>query len=204
MADIHAVDYQIGDDGKPIPPKGGLIETRDLIFACILGVLDFEMRGQQPISIVVSGDNAATLIKSGGKGNLELCRTTYYFLWQGPTQSRFGPLNHSRVYAAYFLARQWQRKRRGEVDNEFPKIMERAFKAANAHEVSQEMVDWMIDMIDMASNLFVFADTIKELARDPLITFTRALGRPGGLAHIASPLHADSKIMDRSKFLSAK
>lgn len=204
MADIHAVDNETGEDGKPIPPAGGIFETRDLVYACVLGTLDFEMRGYQPCAIVVNGTNAATLLKKGGHGNLELCRTSYYFLYQGPTDSPYGDLNHSRVYAAYFLARQYQRQRRGDNSNDFPKVLDRAFRAAQKHDVTQELVHFILGMVDTIANLFVLADTIRELKDDPMVAFVRALGRPGGFAHIASPLHHETKLMDRNKFLGGK
>lgn len=204
MADIHAVDYNTDSEGMLRPPHGGLVETQDLVLACILGTFGFAMRGYVPVSVAFHADNIATILKQG-HGNLRLCQVRMTFHFEGPKHPTYGQLTYSRIMAAYLLCRLHQRVRRGEeADKQHPEMLEsmvaRAVKCAQKNDVCQQMMYDVMQCIDMASNLFVMTETISELAKDPMLAVMRKLSKPGGLAHVAQPLNAESQVMAKRQF----
>lgn len=199
MADIHAVDYDVDNEGKLRPPQMGLVETQDLVLACVLGTFGFSMRGYVPVSVTFHADNIATILKEGS-GNLRLCQTRMTFHFEGPKHPTYGQLTYSRIMAAYLLCRLHQRVRRGEESDMLNAMVSRAVKCAEKNNVCRQMMYDVMQCIDMASNLFVMTETISELVKDPMLAIMRKLSKPGGLAHVAQPLNAESQVMAKRQF----
>jgi hypothetical protein len=200
MADIHAMDYDTDGEGNLIPPAMGTQETRDFVLACVLGTLGFSMRGYQPVAVLFNAENIAKTIMQPGKGNLTLCRVTFYFFFEGPNHSVYGKLTFDRVVAAYILARLLQRKRRGESTMELEGALARALKAKERYQIHDWMLYEVAQLIDMASNLFVISETVKGVAEDPMLAIVRALSKPGGLAHVAQPLNSENSVFAKKQF----
>lgn len=200
MSDIHAVEYEPDSEGNLKAPQMGTVETRDYVLACILGTLGIPMRGYAPVAVVFNANNIAETLSKPGKGNLNLCRVTFTFFYEGPNHAVYGPMNFHKVVAAYTLARLMQRKRRGDESPEIERMLVRAHRAIQRYQVHEWLVYEVAQLIDLASNIFVLGETVKELSHDPMLTVVRNLAKPGGLMHVAQPLNHEKSVMAKREF----
>lgn len=182
------------------PCKAGYQETRDLVLAAILCTLGFPMRGHCPAAVVFDAQQIYITLLKKGTGDLELCRSTFYFHIE-TKHPEFGHIRFIQIFRAKLLAILVQRLHRGDKAPDLPLLLERAKQDCDKIGVSQELYNRIRDLVDFAANFMNLTEVIDELARDPMLRFARDIStKKNALRHLVQPLNQETSVVQKTEF----
>lgn len=189
------------------PADQSVFGTKDAILAATLGNFGFQARHSLPVLLVVS---ASGVIEAVDKktGRVEDCAHLEFRFEAEVMDDVFGHLQAQDVAFAHEIAKLAQKEQTGEISGaEKLKLSEQRakWKSRQIGKDGQNMggtLLWAVQKCyDQVTNFLVVCVVTKELARNPLIEFSKSVYK--GVAYAVEPLETEPQAQRRSeKFMN--
>lgn len=188
---------------EPPPAEQSVFGTKDPILAATLGNFGFQARHSLPIMLVVS---AAGVIDAVDKktGRVEDCAHLEFRFEAEIMDEVFGVLRAQDVSVAHEIAKLTQKEQTREISGaEGLKLsqMRTRWQSRSIGKDGQNMAGtllWVVQKCyDQVTNFLVVCTVTKELARNPLIEYSKQVYR--GVAYAVEPMETEPQAQRRSE-----
>lgn len=188
---------------EPPPADQSTFGTKDAILAATLGNFGFEARHSLPVLLVVSSTAVIDLVDKK-TGRVEDCAHLEFRFEAEVLDDVFGRLRAQDVAFAHEIAKLAQKQQTGEISGaERLKLDDQLakWKSRQIGKDGQNMggtLLWMVQKCyDQITNFMVVCVVTKELARNPLVEFSKSVYK--GVAYAIEPQEAEPQIQRRSE-----
>ena len=194
-----SVQSEQGDSGQSV------FGTRDPVLAATLGNLGFQAMNALPVLLVVSASAVVDLVDRKS-GRVADCAHLEFRFESEVLHEVFGPLNAHDVCLAHEIAKLAQKEQTKELVGSERLTLVRLRQKWQGKQIGRGSqnhagtVLWAVQILyDQISNFLIVATVSKELAKNPLIAYTKELHR--GVAYAIEPAENESIIQRRSERL---
>ena len=187
------------------PADQSVFGTKDPVLAATLGNFGFQARHALPVMLVVSAANVKALVDKN-TGRVEDCAHLEFRFEAHIKHEVFGPLSAQDVSLAHEIAKLAQKEQTREISGaESLKLdnLRKRWKGRQAGGQHGGTLLWAVQLTyDQVTNFMVVCTVVKELARNPMIEFSKSVYK--GTAYAVEPLETDTQVHRRSERLFRK
>lgn len=193
----------------PPPEDQNVFGTKDPILAATLGNFGFQVRHSLPIMLVVSATGVVDAVNKK-TGRVEDCAHLEFRFEAEVLDEVFGLLRAVDISAAHEIAKLAQKEQTRDISgSEALKLsqMRERWKSRSIGPAGQDMrgtLLWTVQKCyDQITNWNVVCTVTKELARNPMIEFSKSIYK--GVAYAIEPQEAEPQVQRRNeKFMRSR
>lgn len=193
---------------EPPPADQSTFGTKDPILVATLGNFGFAARYSLPVMLVVSSANVINMVDRNS-GRIEDCAHLEFRMEAEILDPMFGRLSAQDVELAHNIAKLAQKEQTGELSGaEALKLQNMRAKWGSVQIVNlghnhSGAILWAVQKFyDQITNFMVVASVTKELAKNPMIEFSKQLYK--GVAYAVEPCETEPQAQRRSEKLFRK
>lgn len=181
--------------------------TKDPVLAATLGNFGFQARHSLPVLLVVSAANVIDVVDKNS-GRVQDCAHLEFRFEAEILHDVFGPLAASDVALAHEIAKLAQKEQTNEISGAEALRLDSMRKRWAGKRIGRDGTHagtllWSVQLAyDQVTNFLVVATVTKELAKNPLIEFSKQLYR--GTAYAVEPMETEPQAQRRSERLFRK
>jgi hypothetical protein len=191
------------------PPEGqAVFGTKDPILAATLGNMGFQARHSLPVLLVVSAASVINLVDRK-TGRVADCAHLEFRFEAQILDDVFGLLRAQDVSFAHEIAKLAQKEQTKEISGAEALKLQELRQKWKAKRIGPDGVDhkgtllWVVQKCyDQITNFLVVCVATKELAKNPLIEFSKAVHK--GVAYAIEPCNTEPQAQRRSEKLFRK